>query len=87
MNSEAKSEEVIIMSKFRLNKKKIIITGGDGRFANVLKKINSGLSFVYPNKKELNILDFIIISVSISYLCEIKFKSLIFSTLKHLKPD
>ena len=46
------------MSKFRLNKKKIIITGGDGRFANVLKKINSGLSFVYPNKKELNILDF-----------------------------
>ncbi len=37
-------------------KKKIIITGGDGRFATVLKESKHGLSFIYPSKKQLNIL-------------------------------
>ena len=37
-------------------KKKIIITGGEGRFANTLKKINKNLNIFFPNKKELNIL-------------------------------
>ena len=38
-------------------KKKIVITGGDGRFAKVLKKSNTKLDIFYPNKKELNVLD------------------------------
>ena len=38
-------------------KKKIIITGGDGRFAKVLKVKNKKLNIFYPNKKELNILN------------------------------
>lgn len=38
-------------------KKKIIITGGDGRFATVLKKSNIGHKFLFPTKKQLNILD------------------------------
>tara|TARA_B100000767_G_scaffold195631_1_gene182655 strand:+ start:1126 stop:1827 length:702 start_codon:yes stop_codon:yes gene_type:complete len=37
--------------------KKIVITGGDGRFAQILKKNNKKLNILYPNKKELNILD------------------------------
>ena len=37
--------------------KKIIITGGDGRFAKVLKKNDKKLNIIYPNKKELNILN------------------------------
>jgi dTDP-4-dehydrorhamnose reductase len=37
-------------------KKKIIITGGEGRFAITLKKINKNLNIFFPNKKELNIL-------------------------------
>tara|TARA_B100001248_G_scaffold223348_1_gene180107 strand:+ start:4530 stop:5228 length:699 start_codon:yes stop_codon:yes gene_type:complete len=36
--------------------KKIIVTGGDGRFANELKKIKSKYSFIFKNKKQLNIL-------------------------------
>ena len=38
-------------------KKKIIITGGDGRFANVLKNTNLNLNIKFPNKKQLNILN------------------------------
>ena len=38
-------------------KKKIVITGGEGRFAKSLKKSNLGLNIFYPNKKELNILN------------------------------
>ena len=38
-------------------KKKIVITGGDGGFAKVLKKNNKKLNIFYPNKKELDILD------------------------------
>ena len=36
-------------------KNKIIITGGDGRFAQVLKKSKLGLNINFPSKKELNI--------------------------------
>ena len=36
-------------------KKKIVVTGGSGRFAQSLKKIKSTYKFVYPNKKSLNI--------------------------------
>ncbi len=36
--------------------KKIIVTGGDGRFANELSKIKSKYSFIFKNKKQLNIL-------------------------------
>ena len=36
--------------------KKVIVTGGDGRFAQELKKIRSKYKFFYRNKKELNIL-------------------------------
>ena len=37
-------------------KKKIVITGGEGRFANVLKKSEHSKDFIYPSKKQLNIL-------------------------------
>ena len=37
--------------------KKIVITGGDGRFAQILKKNNNKLNILYPGKKELNVLD------------------------------
>ena len=36
-------------------KKKIIVTGGSGRFAQSLKKTKSKYNFIYPNKKKLNI--------------------------------
>jgi len=36
--------------------KKILVTGGDGRFANELKKIESKYKFVYLNKKQLDVL-------------------------------
>jgi len=35
---------------------KIIVTGGDGRFAAELKKIKKNIKFIYLNKKQLNIL-------------------------------
>ena len=37
--------------------KKIVITGGDGRFAQILKKDNKKLNVLYPSKKELNVLN------------------------------
>ena len=37
--------------------KKIVITGGDGRFAQILKKDNNKLDILYPGTKELNVLD------------------------------
>jgi dTDP-4-dehydrorhamnose reductase len=37
--------------------KKIVITGGDGRFAQILKKDNNKLDILYPGKKELDVLD------------------------------
>ena len=36
--------------------KKIIVTGSDGRFAKELKKIKSKYSFIFRNKKQLNII-------------------------------
>ena len=36
--------------------KKILVTGGNGRFASELKKIKTTYSFIYRNKKQLNIL-------------------------------
>ena len=38
-----------------MNKKKIIVTGGDGRFAKVLKNAQLGLNFIFPTKVQLNI--------------------------------
>jgi len=38
-------------------KKLILLTGGNGRFANVLKKTNKFLNFYFASKKECNILD------------------------------
>lgn len=54
--------------------KKIIITGGNGRFATVLKESKIGHKFLFPNKKQLNILD---ISSIKKYLKKYKPKYLI----------
>jgi len=37
--------------------KRIVITGGDGRFAQILKRDNKKLDILYPGKKELDILN------------------------------
>ena len=37
-------------------KKKVVFTGGNGRFAEAIKKIKNPYKIFYPNKKELNIL-------------------------------
>jgi len=37
--------------------KKIILTGGDGRFAQVLKKSKNNLKIFFPSKKTLNIMN------------------------------
>ena len=36
-------------------KKKIVVTGGSGRFAQSLKKVKSKYTFIYPEKKQLDI--------------------------------
>ena len=36
--------------------KKILVTGGNGRFATELKKIKTKYKFVYLNKKQLDVL-------------------------------
>ena len=38
-------------------KKKILLTGGDGRFAQILKKNNKSLDIFFVSKKQCNILD------------------------------
>ena len=38
-------------------KKKIVVTGGTGRFAQSLKKIRSKYKFIYPSSKKLNIIN------------------------------
>ena len=38
--------------------KKIVVTGGSGRFGSVLKKIKTKYKVFYPKKNELNILDY-----------------------------
>ena len=39
-------------------KKKIIVTGGSGRFATELKKIKTKYNVIYPSKKYLDITNF-----------------------------
>ena len=39
-------------------KKKIVVTGGSGRFANELKKIKTKYNVIYPSKKYLDITNF-----------------------------
>ena len=36
-------------------KKKIVVTGGSGRFGATLKKLKTNYKFVFPKKSELNI--------------------------------
>ena len=38
-------------------KKKILVTGGNGRFATILKKYNNKLNLVFVSRKQCNILD------------------------------
>ena len=57
-----------------MNKNKIVITGGHGRFGKVLSLSNKNLNIYYPKKNELNILK--IDSIN-SYLKKIKPKYLI----------
>ena len=40
-----------------MKKNKIIITGGNGRFATTLKKSKLNLNFLFPSKNQLNILN------------------------------
>ena len=40
-----------------INKNKIVVTGGSGRFAQSLKKIKSKYKFIYPSKNSLNIIN------------------------------
>ena len=58
----------------KISNKKIVITGGDGRFAQILKKSKSNLEIYYPSKKILNILNIEIIR---KYLKRVKPKYLI----------
>ena len=39
-----------------MNKKKILVTGGDGRFSKVLREKNKNLNLYFASKKECNIL-------------------------------
>ena len=38
--------------------KKIIVTGGEGRFAKELRKVKSNYKFIFRNKKQLDITAF-----------------------------
>ena len=38
--------------------KKIVVTGGSGRFGSLLKKIKTKDIVFFPDKKQLNILDY-----------------------------
>ena len=39
-----------------LFKKKIVVTGGEGRFASVLKKTKSNYDYLFPSKKNFEYL-------------------------------
>ena len=41
-----------------LNKNRIVITGGSGRFGSELKKTKTKYNLFFPNKRELNIINF-----------------------------
>ena len=46
------------MSKLKKKvKSKIVVSGGTGRFGNVIKKVKTAHKLYFPSKKELNILD------------------------------
>ena len=72
--AEKKVNYEIRRSKKNFPKKKIVVTGGNGRFANVLKLHNKTLEIYYPGKKSLNILN---INSIEKYLKKIKPKYLI----------
>ena len=40
-------------------KKRILVSGGSGRFGSILKKYKNDYLIFYPTKKELNILDYV----------------------------
>ena len=40
-----------------MKKKVIVVTGGSGRFGNVLKKINNQNKLLFPSKNQLDILN------------------------------
>ena len=40
-----------------MKKNNIVVTGGEGRFASILKKKKTNFKVFYPNKIQLNILD------------------------------
>ena len=40
-----------------LYKNKIVITGGSGRFGSELKKVKNKYKLLFPDKRELNILN------------------------------
>ena len=40
-----------------LYKNKIVVTGGTGRFGRELSKVDTDLQMLFPNKKELDILN------------------------------
>ena len=61
------------MTKINSNKK-IIVTGGNGRFAQVLKKENNKLNIFFPSKKIFNILN---IGLMKKYIQKIKPKYII----------
>ena len=61
------------MTALNLNKK-IIVTGGNGRFAQVLKKENKKLKILFPSKKIFNILN---VNSMKKYIRKIKPKYLI----------
>ena len=46
----------MVENGFFMSNKFIVVTGGTGRFASVLKKNKLNLDFLYPSKKQLNIL-------------------------------
>ena len=41
--------------------KKIIVTGGDGRFASLLKKIKTNHTLIFPKKNELDITNYLMV--------------------------
>jgi dTDP-4-dehydrorhamnose reductase len=55
-------------------KNKIVVTGGSGRFGKILKSIAQNKKFLFPTKKDLNILN---IKSIINYLKKKKAKTLI----------
>ena len=38
--------------------KKILVTGGDGRFSRELRKIKTNFQFIYSNREQLDICNF-----------------------------